>query len=79
MVGYSGPIIMSMPTRAIVPFMLEDMRKIFLEAKGSGDGTEVSKENEKSKDSNSPENKGPFVLFSQEQINLCMKKVSIYL
>ena len=28
MVGYSGPIFMSLPTKAIVPLMLEDFRRI---------------------------------------------------
>lgn len=34
MKGYNGPIIMSGPTRAIAPLMLEDFRKVCVEYKG---------------------------------------------
>lgn len=34
MVGYSGPIYMTQPTRAIAPILLEDFRKISVERKG---------------------------------------------
>ncbi|KAK9508992.1 hypothetical protein O3M35_006415 [Rhynocoris fuscipes] len=36
MVGYSGPIYMTHPTKAIAPILLEDMRKIAVERKGEG-------------------------------------------
>ena len=32
--GYHGPIIMSSPTRAIVPLMLEDFRKVAVDHRG---------------------------------------------
>lgn len=38
-VGYNGPIIMTPPTRAIVPFMLEDYRKVGLDIKDSKDSS----------------------------------------
>nr|XP_018904236.1 PREDICTED: integrator complex subunit 11 [Bemisia tabaci] len=34
MVGYSGPIYMTQPTKAIAPILLEDMRKVAVERKG---------------------------------------------
>ncbi|XP_022198150.2 integrator complex subunit 11 [Nilaparvata lugens] len=34
MVGYSGPIYMTHPTKAIAPILLEDMRKVAVEKKG---------------------------------------------
>ncbi|XP_067009347.1 integrator complex subunit 11 [Anabrus simplex] len=34
MVGYSGPIYMTHPTKAIAPILLEDMRKVSVERKG---------------------------------------------
>lgn len=34
MVGYTGPIYMTHPTKAIVPILLEDMRKVCVEKKG---------------------------------------------
>ena len=34
MVGYSGPIYMSHPTKAIAPVLLEDYRKITVDIKG---------------------------------------------
>lgn len=34
MVGYSGPIYMTHPTKAIAPILLEDMRKVSVEKKG---------------------------------------------
>jgi integrator complex subunit 11 len=34
MKGYHGPILMSAPTRAIIPLMLEDFRKVCVEHKG---------------------------------------------
>lgn len=34
MVGYSGPIYMTHPTKAICPILLEDMRKVSVERKG---------------------------------------------
>ncbi|XP_004530988.1 integrator complex subunit 11 [Ceratitis capitata] len=34
MVGYSGPIYMTHPTKAIAPILLEDMRKVAVERKG---------------------------------------------
>lgn len=34
MVGYSGPIYMTYPTKAIAPILLEDMRKVAVEKKG---------------------------------------------
>uniref|UniRef100_A0A023F3V0 Integrator complex subunit 11 n=1 Tax=Triatoma infestans TaxID=30076 RepID=A0A023F3V0_TRIIF len=36
MVGYTGPIYMTHPTKAIAPILLEDMRKIAVERKGEG-------------------------------------------
>uniref|UniRef100_A0A146KSZ9 Integrator complex subunit 11 n=1 Tax=Lygus hesperus TaxID=30085 RepID=A0A146KSZ9_LYGHE len=36
MVGYTGPIYMTHPTKAIAPILLEDMRKIAVEKKGEG-------------------------------------------
>ncbi|KAI8994350.1 beta-lactamase-like protein [Gaertneriomyces semiglobifer] len=35
--GYSGPIYMTYPTRAIAPLLLEDMRKVAVERKGETD------------------------------------------
>ncbi len=34
MVGYNGPIYMTVPTKAIAPILLEDMRKVAVEKKG---------------------------------------------
>lgn len=34
MKGYNGPVIMSAPTRAIIPLMLDDFRKVCVEHKG---------------------------------------------
>jgi len=34
MVGYSGPIFMTVPTKAIAPILLEDMRKVAVDKKG---------------------------------------------
>ncbi|QQP57270.1 Uncharacterized protein FKW44_002196 [Caligus rogercresseyi] len=34
MVGYSGPIYMTHPTKAIAPILLEDMRRVAVERKG---------------------------------------------
>ncbi|XP_067617783.1 integrator complex subunit 11 [Eurosta solidaginis] len=34
MIGYSGPIYMTHPTKAIAPILLEDMRKVAVERKG---------------------------------------------
>lgn len=34
MVGYTGPIYMTHPTKAIAPILLEDMRKVAVERKG---------------------------------------------
>jgi Cft2 family RNA processing exonuclease len=31
--GYNGPIIMTSPTKAILPYMLEDFRKVMLDTK----------------------------------------------
>jgi len=31
MFKYTGPILMSFPTRALMPYMLEDFRKVFLD------------------------------------------------
>jgi integrator complex subunit 11 len=34
MVGYKGPIYMTVPTKAIAPILLEDMRKVAVDRKG---------------------------------------------
>ena len=34
-VGYSGPLVMTHPTKAIIPLMLEDFRKIQLNSSGA--------------------------------------------
>ena len=36
-VGYSGPVVMTMPTKALLPYMLEDYRRVWNEnvAKGA--------------------------------------------
>ena len=34
MKGYNGPVFMSAPSRAIIPLMLEDFRKVCVEHKG---------------------------------------------
>ena len=34
MVGYNGPIYMTVPTKAIAPILLEDMRKVAVDRKG---------------------------------------------
>jgi len=34
MIGYSGPVYMTVPTKAIAPILLEDMRKVAVERKG---------------------------------------------
>lgn len=34
MIGYTGPIYMTHPTKAIAPILLEDMRKLMVEKKG---------------------------------------------
>lgn len=34
-VGYNGPIYMTHPTKAIAPILLEDMRKVCVEKKGT--------------------------------------------
>ena len=34
MVGYNGPIYMTVPTKAIAPILLEDMRKVAVDKKG---------------------------------------------
>ena len=35
MVGYSGPVLMTLPTKAVCPLLLEDYRKIAVERKGT--------------------------------------------
>ena len=35
MVGYNGPIYMTVPTKAIAPILLEDMRKVAVDKKGN--------------------------------------------
>lgn len=42
MVGYSGPIYMSLPTKAIVPLMLEDFRRISSDRDRRGGGDRKS-------------------------------------
>ncbi|KAJ3038371.1 Integrator complex subunit 11 [Rhizophlyctis rosea] len=37
LLGYSGPIFMTYPTKAIAPILLEDMRKVAVERKGEKD------------------------------------------
>jgi predicted metal-dependent RNase len=48
-VGYDGPILMTAPTRAIVPYMLEDFRRVMVETREPKD-KEKEKEKEKEKD-----------------------------
>ena len=39
MVGYNGPIYMTVPTKAIAPILLEDMRKVAVDKKGEVEDT----------------------------------------
>ncbi len=36
-IGYSGPILATAPTKAIIPLMLEDFRKVSVAQKGGVD------------------------------------------
>jgi integrator complex subunit 11 len=69
-VGYDGPIIMTEPTRAIVPYMLEDFRKIAIDTKELKDLAKDSKENKETKE----ESKSVF--YTSEHIANCIKKVA---
>ena len=66
-VGYNGPIIMTPPTRAIVPFMLEDYRKVGLDLK-------EPKEGSKDKDEPGSTIKTSYY-YTSEHIAKCMQKV----
>lgn len=73
-VGYDGPIIMTEPTRAIVPYMLEDFRKIAVETREIKD---LNKDNTKEiKEIKDQESKNVF--YTSEHIAKCIKKVGSY-
>jgi Cft2 family RNA processing exonuclease len=69
-VGYDGPILMTAPTRAIVPYMLEDFRRVMVETKEFKDRD--SKENKEGKDSEGS-HKGIF--YSPDHVTKCAAKV----
>lgn len=43
-VGYDGPILMTAPTKAMVPYMLEDFKKVVLETKNDQDTKDMDNE-----------------------------------
>ena len=65
-IGYDGPIIMSQPTKAIAPILLEDFKRLLVEKKG--------------KEVNDDDQLAPHPLlnqiFTSDDIKNCMKKVT---
>lgn len=65
--GYKGEILMTTPTRAILPYMLEDFRKVILDTTH----TNSSKINE------NEDKTDKIPLYSQENINTCLTKIKV--
>ena len=63
-VGYKGPIIMTAPTRAIVPYMLEDFRRVVTEVKDKD-----------SKEDKNVETSSKIPFYNSDQIAKCVAKV----
>jgi len=63
-VGYKGPIIMTAPTRAIVPYMLEDFRRVVTEVKDKD-----------SKEDKNVETGSKIPFYNSDQIAKCVAKV----
>jgi len=64
-VGYKGPIIMTAPTRAIVPYMLEDFRRVAMEVRDTKD----------SKDEKQAETVPKIQFYNADHIAKCVAKV----
>ena len=70
-VGYDGPILMTAPTRAIVPYMLEDFRRVMTETREFKD--KDGKDNKGEKDFELTKTKGIF--YTPDHVNKCASKV----
>jgi len=66
-VGYSGPIIMTAPTRAIVPYMLEDFRRVAMEVR----------DNKDTKDEKQLETVPKIQFYNADHIAKCVAKFSV--
>ncbi len=66
LVGYKGPIIMTAPTRAIVPYMLEDFRRVIAEVK-----------DKETKDEKHGETAQKIPFYNADHIAKCVAKVII--
>lgn len=77
--GYDGPIYMTYPTRAIVPILLEDYRKIMVERHGGNPSRSASDQRGRQdlQQAGPADNSSPpvFTFFTSEDIKNCMKKV----
>jgi integrator complex subunit 11 len=62
-VGYKGPIIMTAPTKAIVPYMLEDFRRVAMEVRDNPKETKDMETGQK------------IQFYNYEQIAKCVDKV----
>ena len=61
MCGYNGEIFMTTPTRAILPYMLEDFRKVILDTQNKSSDPQQT----------------PIALYTQENIKQCLGKVKV--
>ena len=61
MCGYNGEIFMTTPTRAILPYMLEDFRKVILDTQQKSNDIQQN----------------PIALYTQENIKQCLSKVRV--
>ena len=74
LVGYNGPILMTAPTKAIVPYMLEDYRRVALETK---DIKEIIKDDKKEMTKEQIEKEVKAIIYTPDHIRECAKKVNI--
>ena len=72
-VGYDGPVLMTAPTRAMVPYMLEDFKRVVMDTREDPDKSE-EKEMENENQEKKTGNKGP--TYTSKDIEKCISKVS---
>jgi len=69
MVGFDGPIVMTHPTKAIIPLMLEDYMKVWNKNQRDRDQKFAKKQEGLST--------GDDICYTQDQIQKCLKKIQV--
>ncbi|CAD8049650.1 unnamed protein product [Paramecium sonneborni] len=72
--GYNGPIVMSMPTKALLPYMLEDYRRIWTMPK---EEQQPQQQTQQDFSINPQVNTDPLLIYDHENIKSCVSKVQV--